>query len=203
MTLHSNLLHMYIVVVSSNVPLAEQETQISYVPSQSTECMSTAFWYLPPFIVSLPHVRAFEPLLLRQNFTSDVTAGAPGWPHLEDGKLLELLLELLGPCPWSPAMPWLCTQFQHFLIHPCLKSHYWCSSKISFSSPARGRKHLDCIILPTSPNTPQGNSFSVCAPRAGTTSQGSRISSTADTLATSLLISKHVKMGLQSIIYLS
>lgn len=78
MTLHSNLLHIYIVVVSSNVPLAEQETQISYVPSQSPECMSTAFWYLLPFVVSLPHVRAFEPLLLRQNFASDVTVGAPG-----------------------------------------------------------------------------------------------------------------------------
>lgn len=135
MTLHSNLLHMYIVVVSSNVPLAEQKTQISYVPSQSPECMSAAFWYLPPLAVSHPHVRASEPRLLRHNFTSDVTAGAPGWPHLEDRKLLELLLELLGPFPWSPAMPRSCTQFQHFLIHPCLKSYCWCSSKISFSSP--------------------------------------------------------------------
>lgn len=58
MTLHSNLLHMYIMVLSSNEPLAEQETQISYVLSQGLECVSTAFWYLPLLVISHSPVRA-------------------------------------------------------------------------------------------------------------------------------------------------
>ena len=78
MTLHSNLLHIYIMVVSSNVPLAEQETQISYIPSQSPECTSTAFWYLSPLVISHPFFRGGEPWLLTHNLASDVTAGAPG-----------------------------------------------------------------------------------------------------------------------------
>lgn len=77
MTLHSNLLHMYITVVSSNEPLAEQETQISYVLSQRLECVSAAFWYLPLLVISHSLVRAHEPLLLRHNLVPEATAGAP------------------------------------------------------------------------------------------------------------------------------
>lgn len=79
--------------------------------------------------------------------------------HCCSGKILPLmlLLEHQADPTWRTGSFWNfslnfwglvleVTQFQHFLIHPCLKSHYWCSSKISFSSPSRGRKHLDCII---------------------------------------------------------
>lgn len=78
MTLHSNLLHICIMVVSSNAPLAEQETQISYVPSQTPECTSTAFWYLSPLVISHVPFRGGEPWLLTHSLASDVTTGAPG-----------------------------------------------------------------------------------------------------------------------------
>lgn len=65
-------------VVSSNVPLAEQETPISYVPSLSPECMSTAFWYLSPSVISHLPFRGGEPWLLTHSLASEFTAGAPG-----------------------------------------------------------------------------------------------------------------------------
>jgi len=126
MTLHSNLLHIHIMVGSSNVPLAEQETQISYVPSQTPECTSTAFWYLSPLVISHLPCRGGEPWLLTHHPAYDVMAGAPGWPHLEDGRVLGLL-EVLGPCPWSPTLPRLHTPCQHSLMPQGLKSHHWCS----------------------------------------------------------------------------
>lgn len=131
MTLHSNLLHLHIIVVSLNVPLAEQEMQISYVPSQSPESTSTAFWYLPPLAISHLPFRKREPWLLIHNLASDLTAGAPDWLHLEDRRVLGPL-EVLGPCPWSPAAPRIHTQLQHSLTHQSLKSHHCCSYKISF-----------------------------------------------------------------------
>lgn len=131
MTLHSNFLHLYITVVSSNVPLAEQEMQISYVPSQSPESTPTAFWYLPPLVISHLPFRRGKPWLLIHNLASDITAGAPAWPHLEDRKVLEPL-EVLGPCSWSPAAPRIHTRLEHSLRHQGLNSHHWCSYKISF-----------------------------------------------------------------------
>lgn len=64
--------------------------------------------------------------------------GEPGWPHLEDGRVLGLL-EVLRACPWNPALPRLQIVFQHSLMQQGLKSHHCCSSKITFQLPARGR----------------------------------------------------------------
>lgn len=167
MTLHSNLLHIYIMVVSSNVPLAEQETQISYVPSQSPECMSTAFWYSSPLVISHLPFRRGEPWLLTHNLASDVTTGASGWPHLEDGRVLGLLLEVLGPCPWSPALPRLHTWFQHSLMQQGMKSHHWCSYKNQFLATCKGKSQTDNVWLILPPKTlVQGNSSSLgwCPP---------------------------------------
>lgn len=136
MTLHSNLLHIYIMVVSSNVSLAEQETQISYILSQSPECMSTAFWYLSPSVISHLPFRGGGPGLLTHSLASDT--GEPGWPHLEGGRVLGLL-EVLGACPWNRSLPRLHILFQHSLMQQGLKSHHCCSYKITFQLPARGR----------------------------------------------------------------
>lgn len=144
MTLHSNLLHIHIMVVSSNVPLAEQEMQISYILSQSPECMSTAFWYLSPMVISHLPFRGGGPCLLTHN-ASDT--GEPGWPHLEDGRVLGLL-EVLGVCPWNPALPRLHILFQHSLMQQGLKSHHGSSYKIIFQLPARGRAKPRTFILP-------------------------------------------------------
>lgn len=123
-------------VVSSNVSLAEQETQISYILSQSPECMSTAFWYLSPLVISHLPFRGGGPCLVTHNLASDT--GEPGWPHLEDGRVLGLL-GFLGTCPWNPALPRLHILCQHSLMQQGLKSQHWCSHKITLQLPARAR----------------------------------------------------------------
>lgn len=156
MTLHSNLLHIYIMAASSNVSLAEQETQISYVLSQSPERMSTAFWYLSPLVISHLPFRGGGPCLLTHNLASD--AGEPRWFHLEDGRVLGIL-EVLGICPWNPALPKLHILFQHSLMQQGLKFHHCCSYKVTFQLPGRAKPRTE--VHPTPQNTVQDNSSSL------------------------------------------
>lgn len=118
------------------------------------------FWYLSLLVISHLPFRGGEPWLLTHNLASDVTAGAPGWPRLEDGRVLGLL-EVLGPCPGSPALPRLHTQFQHSLVQEAW-SHTTDALIKSASSYLQGEEpKWECMILPTPQNIVQGNSSSL------------------------------------------
>lgn len=115
-----------------------------------------------PLVISHLPFRGGEPWLLTHNLASDVTTGAPGWPHLEDGRVLGLL-EVLGPCPWSPALPRLHARFQHSLTW----SHTTGALINSAPSYLEGEEaNQECMILPTPQNSVRGNSSSLvrCPP---------------------------------------